>query len=210
MHLSSSETDICSPPPSGRPGNRPCRRHKRETVTMSSRAMRPLSRASMMRSRVMILVTLAGSSFWRASFRRGQRRSPSPSAPQRRRLSPARRGGGGGGGQQQIHRAPAAGAASAKERKRFMAGPSKSKCFCEKDVEGRGLLYAAAGRYFFLRKSLHDAKIFQNFWPAWTGLYNFFRSRTRGEEGDGVSKAEEKRQREQLIRQVRRLTRASE
>ena len=51
-------------------------------------------------------------------------------------------------------------------------------------------------------------KFFKNFWPAWTGLYNFFRSRTRGEEGDGVSKAEEKRQREQLIRQVRRLTRA--
>ena len=73
-----------------------------------------------------------------------------------------------------------------------MAGPSKSKCFCEKDVEGRGLLYAAADRYFFSGANrCMMQKFFKNFWPAWTGLYNFFRSRTRGEEGDGVSKAEE-------------------
>ena len=61
---------------------------------------------------------------------------------------------------------------------------------------------------FFCANRCMMQKFFKNFWPAWTGLYNFFRSRTRGEEGDGVSKAEEKRQREQLIRQVRRLTRA--
>ena len=64
-----------------------------------------------------------------------------------------------------------------------------------------------AGIFFCANRCMMQ-KFFKNFWPAWTGLYNFFRSRTRGEEGDGVSKAEEKRQREQLIRQVRRLTRA--
>ena len=61
---------------------------------------------------------------------------------------------------------------------------------------------------FFCANRCMMQKFLKNFWPAWTGLYNFFRSRTRGEVGDGVSMAEEKRQREQLIRQVRRLTRA--
>ena len=61
-----------------------------------------------------------------------------------------------------------------------MAGPSKSKCFCEKDVEGRGLLYAAAGRYFFLRKSLHDAKIFQKFLACVDGSVQLFPKSDQG------------------------------
>ncbi len=61
-----------------------------------------------------------------------------------------------------------------------MAGPSKSKCFCEKDVEGRGLLYAAAGRYFFLRKSLHDAKIFSKIFGLRDGSVQLFPKSDQG------------------------------